>query len=72
MIRCVSVCYRDMLIFFKDERKKFYKWVFVVNLRRWRVMVLFFLVDFYEVLYGFIVFEVFWKDICGINYYNEF
>ncbi|KAL6340045.1 hypothetical protein AAG906_038880 [Vitis piasezkii] len=40
------------------------------NLNKWFSRPFSFL-DLSKILYGFIVFEVAWKDVCGINYLNE-
>ncbi|KAL9228325.1 hypothetical protein vseg_003918 [Gypsophila vaccaria] len=71
LVRRVSARYRDNSISSSDERKKLYRWVSVVNSRRWRASAFFSLVDLHVALHGFIVFEVCWKDVRGINYYNE-
>ncbi|KAK9726558.1 hypothetical protein RND81_05G223100 [Saponaria officinalis] len=71
LVRRVSARYRDNSISSNAERKKLYRWVSVVNSRRWRATAFFSLVDLHVALHGFIVFEVCWKDVRGINYYNE-
>uniref|UniRef100_A0A803KQ01 Uncharacterized protein n=1 Tax=Chenopodium quinoa TaxID=63459 RepID=A0A803KQ01_CHEQI len=71
LLRRVSARYKDNSISSKDERKKLYRWVSVVNSQRWRAQAFFSLVDLHVALHGFIVFEVYWKDIRGINYFSE-
>lgn len=71
LLRRVSARYKDNSISSKDERKKLHKWVSVVNAHRWRAKAFFSLVDLHVALHGFIVFEVYWKDIRGINYFSE-
>ncbi|KAL9239124.1 hypothetical protein vseg_013474 [Gypsophila vaccaria] len=71
LVRRLSSRYRDNSISSSDERKKLYRWVSVVNARRWRTTAFFSLVDLHLALHGFIVFEVYWKEVRGINYYNE-
>ncbi|KAK9757181.1 hypothetical protein RND81_01G146200 [Saponaria officinalis] len=71
LVRRLSSRYRDNSISSSDERKKLYRWVSVVNSRRWRATAFFSLVDLHLALHGFIVFEVYWKEVRGINYFNE-
>ncbi|XP_074282873.1 uncharacterized protein LOC141607416 isoform X2 [Silene latifolia] len=71
LVRRVSARYKDNSISSSAERKKLHRWVSVVNSRTWRSTALFSLVDLHVALHGFIVFEVCWKDVRGINYYNE-
>ncbi|KAK9281180.1 hypothetical protein L1049_004075 [Liquidambar formosana] len=53
------------------ERKNLYKWLSGANINRWREKAPFSFLDLRKVLHGFIVFEVAWKDVRGINYLNE-
>ena len=71
LLRRVSARYKDNSISSNDERKKLYRWVSVVNSQRWRAKAFFSLVDLHVALHGFIVFEVRWEDIRGINYISE-
>lgn len=71
LLRRVSARYKDNSISSNDERKKLYRWVTVVNSQRWRAKAFFSLVDLHVALHGFIVFEVRWEDIRGINYFSE-
>lgn len=71
LLRRVSARYKDNSISSNDERKKLYRWVSVVNSQRRRATSFFSLVDLHVALHGFIVFEVCWDDIRGINYFSE-
>ncbi|XP_056684464.1 uncharacterized protein [Spinacia oleracea] len=71
LLRRVSARYKDNSISSNAERKKLYRWVSVVNSQRRRARAFFSLVDLHVALHGFIVFEVYWKDIRGINYFSE-
>ncbi|KAH9618155.1 hypothetical protein KSS87_002039, partial [Heliosperma pusillum] len=71
LVRRLSSRFRDNSISSNDERKKLYRWVSLINSQRWRATAFFSLVDLHLALHGFIVFEVYWKEVRGINYYNE-
>ncbi|XP_034690343.1 uncharacterized protein LOC117917960 isoform X1 [Vitis riparia] len=55
----------------KSSNKNLNKWFSVIDTTRWREKRPFSFLDLSKILYGFIVFEVAWKDVCGINYLNE-
>lgn len=47
--------------------KRFSRWLPVIDSTIWKEMYM----DLSKALHGFIVFEVDWKEVCGINYLNE-
>ncbi|KAG9458978.1 hypothetical protein H6P81_003486 [Aristolochia fimbriata] len=51
--------------------KKLYKWFSVIDAAKWRRNTLFSVMDLCKSLHGFLVFEVAWKDVRGINYLSE-
>ncbi|PON60822.1 G1/S-specific cyclin-E protein [Trema orientale] len=53
------------------ETESSFKWFPNFNMASWRDKAPFSIVKLYEELHGFIVFEVSWKDVRGINYLNE-
>ncbi|KAK6940519.1 hypothetical protein RJ641_030050, partial [Dillenia turbinata] len=53
-----------------DEGKKLLRWLSIIN-TSWKTKPLFSLRDLHKALHGFIVFEVAWKDVNGINYLNQ-
>ncbi|KAF8394093.1 hypothetical protein HHK36_020298 [Tetracentron sinense] len=54
-----------------QKSKNLYRWFSVIDAGRWPEKPLFSLMDLCKALHGFIVFEVAWKDVRGINYLNE-
>ncbi|KAK1318766.1 hypothetical protein QJS10_CPB04g01214 [Acorus calamus] len=54
-----------------DKFKSFNKWFSVIKAVKWQEKSLFPVMDLSKALHGFIVFEVEWKDVRGINYLNE-
>ncbi|XP_043705616.1 uncharacterized protein LOC122655491 [Telopea speciosissima] len=55
----------------RHKKKMLYKLSSVINVARWPEKSLVHWMDSYKNLHGFIVFEVSWKDVRGINYLNE-
>ncbi|XP_077250284.1 uncharacterized protein LOC143889808 isoform X2 [Tasmannia lanceolata] len=51
--------------------EKLYRWFSVIDATIWQKKSLFPVMDLSKALHGFIVFEVAWKDVRGINYLNE-
>ncbi|XP_068659833.1 uncharacterized protein [Aristolochia californica] len=51
--------------------RKLYKWFSVIDAAKWRRSTLFSIMDLRKSLHGFLVFEVTWKDVRGINYLSE-
>ncbi|KAJ0969181.1 hypothetical protein J5N97_022058 [Dioscorea zingiberensis] len=47
------------------------RWLPVIDSLKRREKYLFSVMDLSKALHGFLVFEVAWKDVCGINYLNE-
>ncbi|XP_002521077.2 uncharacterized protein LOC8264937 isoform X1 [Ricinus communis] len=56
---------------FSHERKKFCKWLPNFDIASVTERATFSMMSLYKALHGFIVFEVAWKDVRGINYLNE-
>ncbi|KAF3794150.1 hypothetical protein EJ110_NYTH08213 [Nymphaea thermarum] len=54
-----------------DELKRRHRWSPVIDAAKWRKKTFFQHMELCQTLHGFIVFEVAWKDVCGINYLNE-
>ncbi|XP_021649654.2 uncharacterized protein LOC110642039 isoform X2 [Hevea brasiliensis] len=52
-------------------KKKFLKWLPNVSMASVSERAPFSMMNLYKALHGFIVFEVAWKDVWGINYLNE-
>lgn len=67
LLRCPSFGYRSS----SHESKKICKWLPIVNIATVRERALLAMLSLYKALHGFIVFEVAWKDVRGINYLNE-
>ncbi|KAL5794787.1 hypothetical protein ACOSP7_003381 [Xanthoceras sorbifolium] len=67
LLRCPSFGYKSS----SHENKKLSKWLPILNLASFREKTPFSKMDLYKALHGFIVFEVVWKDVRGINYLNE-
>lgn len=53
------------------QEKQLYRWFSLIDAAKWQEKSLFHVLDFCKHLHGFIVFEVAWKDVRGINYLNE-
>ncbi|CAN6462754.1 unnamed protein product [Victoria cruziana] len=53
------------------ELKRRHRWSPVIDAAKWRKKSFFQHMELCQTLHGFIVFEVSWKDVCGINYLNE-
>ncbi|XP_024932992.3 uncharacterized protein LOC112492820 isoform X1 [Ziziphus jujuba] len=56
---------------FSHERKNLFKWLRIINMATWREKSPFSMMNLYKALHGFLVFEVAWKNVQGINYLNE-
>ncbi|XP_017699145.2 uncharacterized protein LOC103710629 isoform X2 [Phoenix dactylifera] len=54
-----------------DKSKRSYRWLPSINSAKWQERYLFPVMDLSKALQGFLVFEVIWKDVHGINYLNE-
>ncbi|XP_073099004.1 uncharacterized protein [Elaeis guineensis] len=54
-----------------DKSKSSYRWLPSINSAKWQERCLFPVMDLSKALQGFLVFEVIWKDVHGINYLNE-
>lgn len=54
-----------------DNKQKLSRWFSVIDAAKWQHKSLFCMLDLCKTLHGFIVFEVNWKDVHGINYFNE-
>lgn len=55
-----------------NKLEKLYRWWFsLIDAAKWQEKSLFHVLDLCKDLHGFIVFEVAWKDVRGINYLNE-
>lgn len=54
-----------------SHEKNLCKWLYDANTNRWREKASLSFMDLGKVLHGFIVFEVAWEDVRGINYKNE-
>ncbi|XP_020539245.1 uncharacterized protein LOC105644379 isoform X2 [Jatropha curcas] len=67
LLRCPSLGYKSS----SHESDKYCKWLPIVNVPSVRERALFAMLSLYKALHGFIVFEVAWKDVRGINYLNE-
>lgn len=50
------------------KAKKINRWFPVIDSIKWQPK---YLMDLSKALHGFLVFEVAWKDVHGINYLNE-
>lgn len=64
----------DSIVKSTDDNKpeKLYRWWFsLIDAAKWQEKSLFHVLDLCKDLHGFIVFEVAWKDVRGINYLNE-
>ncbi|KAJ4969162.1 hypothetical protein NE237_015863 [Protea cynaroides] len=55
----------------RHKKKMLYRWPSAINVARWPEKSLVHLINSCKNLHGFIVFEVSWKDVRGINYFNE-
>ncbi|XP_042516795.1 uncharacterized protein LOC122091048 isoform X2 [Macadamia integrifolia] len=55
----------------RHKKKMLYRWPSVINVARWPEKSLVNLMNSCKNLHGFFVFEVAWKDVRGINYFNE-
>ncbi|XP_058103245.1 uncharacterized protein LOC131246834 isoform X2 [Magnolia sinica] len=53
------------------KHEKLARWFSVIDAKKWQENSLFPLMDLSKALHGFIVFEVTWKDVRGINFLNE-
>ncbi|RRT59783.1 hypothetical protein B296_00045560 [Ensete ventricosum] len=56
---------------YHDKSKKFYRWLRLVDSSKLQEKYLHAVMNLSKSLHGFIVFEVAWKDVHGINYLNE-
>lgn len=54
-----------------DKSKRSYRWLPSINSAKWQERYLFPVMDLSRALQGFLVFELIWKDVHGINYLNE-
>uniref|UniRef100_A0A6V7QY00 G1/S-specific cyclin-E protein n=1 Tax=Ananas comosus var. bracteatus TaxID=296719 RepID=A0A6V7QY00_ANACO len=54
-----------------DHSAKSRRWLRVIDSRKWQKRYLLSAMDLSKALHGFLVFEVAWKDVHGINYLNE-
>ncbi|KAG8640329.1 hypothetical protein MANES_13G046600v8 [Manihot esculenta] len=54
-----------------QEKKKFFNWLPDVSMASVSEKTPFSMMNLYKALHGFLVFEVAWKDVRGINYLNE-
>ncbi|XP_062117607.1 uncharacterized protein LOC133831361 isoform X3 [Humulus lupulus] len=53
------------------ETRRFFKWFPTFDIASWRDKTPFSIKTLYKELHGFIVFEVSWEDVRGINYSNQ-
>ncbi|GAV70709.1 hypothetical protein CFOL_v3_14207 [Cephalotus follicularis] len=67
LLRSPSFGYRSSTC----ESKNSCKWFPIINMATLREKAPFSMMNLYKTLHGFIVFEVAWKDVRGINYLNE-
>lgn len=56
---------------YHDKSKKFYRWLRLMDSSKLQEKYLHAVMNLSKSLHGFIVFEVAWKDVHGINYLNE-
>ena len=67
LLRSSSFCLSSS----SNEAKSLFKWFPSFYMASWREKAPFSVVNLYKELHGFIVFQVSWKDVRGINYLNE-